>query len=225
MDAHATVDVMVDQPTLPTGPIRLLRRRDYEQLAEAGAFDPTERIELLEGVIYKMSPIGGKHARVIARLTRWLGGALDERWDVISQSSYEATDLSMPEPDIAIAPAAATRRPDDAHLVIEVAETSVGHDRYKARIYAQSGVPEYWIINLRDRVVEIHRSPRDGAYTKIVTKPAGDRVTSSSFPQLTLVLDEAVFPPDDEPTRASRRRPRRPQPRRPRSPAGRTRSR
>lgn len=224
MDAHATVTIMADQPTpIPTSEIRLLRRREYLQLAELGLFDPDERIELLEGVIYQMSPIGRRHGISVTRLMRRLCEAIDAAWDVIPQSSYEATAWSMPEPDIAIAPRA-NKRPDDALLVIEVADSSLARDRYKARIYAQARVPEYWIINLRDRVVEVHTRPRSAAYGSVTVHAAGGRLTSSSFPQLTLVLDDDVFPPDDEPTEASRR-PRRPQRRRPRSPAGRTRSR
>src|SRR5690242_19698425 len=90
-----------EPPQVPE-PLRRLRRSQYERLVDAGAFDEDDHIELLDGFIYEMSPIGGPHARVTARVAKRLILALGDDWEVLSQSSFAATEWSMPEPDVAV---------------------------------------------------------------------------------------------------------------------------
>jgi Uma2 family endonuclease len=203
---HAIVDTMLDLRQLADEPLRRLRRTEYEQLAEAGAFDDEPRVELLDGVILAMSPVGGPHTRITARLGRWLIRALDDRWDVIVRSSFSASEYSMPEPDVAVTRAGPLTRPSTARLVIEVAETSLARDRYKARIYAEARVPEYWIVDLPASAVEVYTKPKDGRYTSITTHGFGETLRPTAFPSLSLLLDRQILPHAPRVRRRPRRR-------------------
>src|SRR3954469_19367427 len=125
--------------------IRPLRRVEYDQLVSLGAFQ-NERIELLEGALVAMSPIGAPHSSAVQKLTRLLVLALEGRAAVRCQSSFAAQDYSEPEPDFAVVPLGEydTDHPHEAYLIIEVADSSLDIDRgKKLRVYANCGVPEY----------------------------------------------------------------------------------
>jgi Uma2 family endonuclease len=145
--------------------IRPLRRSEYERLAELGAFDD-EKVELLYGRIVRMSPQGGERRYGVEHLAEILIAGLRGRARVTLQSSFAASDESEPEPDLAVVPLGdyLDEPPKTAHLVIEVAKTSLADDREKAALYAAAGVPEYWIVNLVDDVVEVRGELAGGAY-------------------------------------------------------------
>lgn len=149
---------------------RRLSRRTYDELVARGVFDD-DRIELLRGRLVTMSPQGGAHATVTARLAQRLTRLLDSTYDVRSHSPYAATDDSEPEPDISVS--RYTRRlldhPSKALLLIEVSESSLRKDRLlKAQLYAENRAPEYWIIALSTKSVFVHTAPARGAYRSIV---------------------------------------------------------
>jgi Uma2 family endonuclease len=146
--------------------IRPLRRAEYDRLVDAGSFDG-ERVELIGGRLVAMSPQGERHAFSVTRLTKLLVLALGDRADVRVQVPLAASDISEPEPDIAIvAPGDyLDDHPQRAILVIEVAQASLGHDRtVKKALYAAAGVPEYWIVNLEAGLVEVYREPQGEIY-------------------------------------------------------------
>ena len=190
-------------------PVRPLRRSDYEQLVDAGAFDEDERIELLEGFIYEMTPIGAAHLRVTAWIAKRLTLALGHDFDVICQSSFAATHWSMPEPDIVVTTVELTR-PRRAALVIEVSETSLSRDRYKERIYATAKVPEYWVFDLPHRSVEVYTQPRGGHYAKVRLETVGAVLRPVALPTVALALDDQLLPARiaERPAPTPRRRPR-----------------
>ena len=161
---------------------RPLRRTEYERMVSAGLFE-NERIELVRGVIIQMSPQNVPHATAIQRLTRWLQPALHGRADVRVQLPFVCGDDSLPEPDLAIVDpttADGDEHPDRAFLLIEVANASLKLDRgEKAELYARAGVPEYWVVNLVDRVIERHSQPSAGAYA-LVTRSALARASPRS---------------------------------------------
>jgi|ERR1041385_1276153 Uma2 family endonuclease len=145
---------------------RPLRRVEYDKLVALGVFGD-ERIELLDGVLVPMSPIGTRHASAVDMLTLILVRALGDRARIRVQNPFAASDISEPEPDLLVAPLAdyVTDHPDQAYLVIEVAESSLEVDRKtKLRIYAERGVPEYWIVDVLARRVEVYRDPSGGAF-------------------------------------------------------------
>ena len=178
--------------------LRPLKRSEYERLAGAGAFSE-EKVELVEGVILRMSPQGVAHASCLQRLTRLLIRAFAERADVRIQSSFPVSDETVLEPDAALVPHDprdyADQPPERALLVIEVAESSLRFDRkYKARQYAAAGVPEYWVVNLAERVIEVHVGPGGEGYGAVTVAKAGERIRLVAFPGDEVGVDD-VLPP------------------------------
>jgi len=146
--------------------IRPLKRREYDRLVALGAF-VDEKIELLEGQLVPMSPIGPPHSSAVQTLTELLLPALLGRAKVFVQSPFAALDSSEPEPDLTIVPTGEYRceHPTHAYLIIEVAESSLQRDRgQKQRIYAQAGVPEYWIVDVAGRRIEVYTDPSPEGY-------------------------------------------------------------
>lgn len=173
---------------------RLIKRTEYEKMIEVGVFGD-ERVELLYGVIVEMPPKGPPHDSAIQRLTKRLVAAIGERADVRIQSAFAASDGSEPEPDVAIVPPGSYRdaHPNRAFVVIEVADSSLAIDRgTKAQLYAESGVPEYWIVNVRDAIVEVHTEIVRGAYTHVKPYRGGDRVTFAKYPDIELAVDDIL---------------------------------
>lgn len=173
---------------------RPLRRVEYDRLVALGTFEG-ERIELIGGALRRMTPIGPPHTSTVDRLTRLLVLALSELAWVRVQGSFAADDLSEPEPDFCIFPLGDydTAHPSVAHLIIEVSDSSLAYDRgEKAPLYAACGVPEYWVVNLRDRVVEVHRGPGAGGYRDVEVVPKGARLRLLAFPEVELAVDDFV---------------------------------
>jgi Uma2 family endonuclease len=140
-------------------------------MAAAGILDEDSRVELIRGQIVDMAPIGAPHLNMVNRLTRLLPAILGDLGVLSVQNPVRLDDGSEPQPDVAVLKPrpeeyeTATPRAADVLLVIEVAETSLDDDRaVKAPLYAGSGIPEYWIVNIVDRVVEVYRQPENGRY-------------------------------------------------------------
>lgn len=149
---------------LPPFPVRRWTVAEYRQLAEKGFLTEEDRVELLEGWIVPKMTKNPPHDSCVQRLTPILVGLLPVGWSVRIQSAIN-TLTSEPEPDACIVRGSADDYQDrhpgggDIELVIEVADTSLTRDRRKAGIYAEIGVPVYWIINLRDGCVEAYEQP------------------------------------------------------------------
>jgi len=163
-------------------------------MVELGLFD-SERIELLYGVIVRMSPKGAPHDSAIDRLTEWLVTALAGRATVRIQNAFAASDGSEPEPDVAVVPRGDYRaeHPSRALLIIEVADSSLETDRgVKARLYAECGVEEYWIVNVRDGLVEVHSEIVRGSYARVLPYRAGSKVRLTQFPDVELAVSDLL---------------------------------
>ena len=174
--------------------VRPLRRVEYEALVALGAFRD-ERIELLDGALVPMSPIGPPHSSAVHKLMELLLPALLGRATVRAQSPFAAHELSEPEPDIAVVPRGdyASAHPDQAYLIIEVADSSLASDRdTKLATYAQSGVPEYWIVNLRERCIEVHTSPLGSAYRAIARVERGQTLHPQRFPDVEIGVSDVI---------------------------------
>jgi Uma2 family endonuclease len=169
---------------------RPLRRVEYDRLVALGTFDG-EHIELMAGELRRMSPIGPPHTSTVDRLTELLVLALVGRARVRVQGSFAAGELSEPEPDFCVLPLGDydAAHPEVAHLIIEVAESSLSYDRgQKAQLYAQCGVPEYWIVNLVERV-EVHRLPGTTGYAQVSVQAKGTHLRLLAFPDVELAVD------------------------------------
>lgn len=178
-----------------TDVVRPLYRVEYDALVEQG-FLVDEPVELLEGRLLAPSPEGDRHATVIRRLTRLVFDAIPaDEGDIGVGNPIALSDLSEPEPDIAVFPPAATYRvghPSTATLVIEVSRSSLRRDRtLKRRIYAQAGVPEYWIVDLQHDLLIVHRDPADSSYRSIAHLQHGD-VRPLHHPQLRVDVGELL---------------------------------
>lgn len=181
---------MLEPSDIAPETLRPLRRVEYEEMVRLGMFEG-ERVELLYGTIVQMSPHGPAHDAAVSELDERLKAALGQRAIVRVQSAFVASDGSEPEPDIAVVPRRDYRRehPGEAWLIVEVSETSLAKDRGpKARLYAESQIPEYWVVDLRSGLVEVHRSPRDGAYSQISSHSRDDLIRPLQFPDVELAV-------------------------------------
>ncbi len=147
-------------------------------MAETGILTEDDRVELINGEIIAMSPINSPHASVVDRISNFLKEEIGKSVIVRVQSPLLLSDLSEPEPDVMLLKpkddfyASAHPQPEDVYLLIEVADSSVRIDReVKLPVYAATGVPEVWIVNLSDRQVEVYRTLINKQYqTKEVAK-------------------------------------------------------
>ena len=152
---------------------------DVYRMVAAGVIDEDARVELVQGVLVDMVPIGPEHDGALAWLTKHFARGGSAAWEVRVQSTllvaggYVLPDLALVEP------LPRTRQPASALLVIEVAQTSQARDRDKARDYAAADVPEYWIVDLAVREVTVHRSPLAGIYEDVVVYADGKSVRPS----------------------------------------------
>jgi Uma2 family endonuclease len=186
--------------TADPGEGRITRER-YWQLVADGTIGPDDRVELLEGVIVAMSPQNPPHAFVMQQLPRFLFAALAPELSIRVQLPLEVGACSTPEPDVAVvrgrAEQYATAHPTTAVLVIEVADSTLSQDRLtKGPLYAAGGIPEYWIVNLRDACIEVYRSPvaSERRYAERVIARAGDRLEPLGLPGVAIAVAD-VLPP------------------------------
>ncbi len=181
------------QTMIDPAAVRPLRRVEYERLVQAGCFDD-ERVELLDGMVVRMSAKGPTHDAVIQRLTEMLVLRLAGRAAVRIQSAFAATDSSEPEPDVAVVPPGDydEGHPTEAWLIIEVADSSLVRDRGKARLYAEAEVAEYWLVDIPHRLVEVHTDVVDGAYTRVAPYRAGDSIPMRRFADVTVEVSRIL---------------------------------
>jgi len=179
-----------------------ITRECYWQLVADGVISPDDRVELLDGVIVSMAPQNPPHAFVMTTLNRLLAAASSGSLLLRVALPLDIGRFSTPEPDFAIVAGRAedylTAHPTTALLVIEVADSTLAQDRLtKTRMYAAGGIPEYWIVNLRDPSVEVYTAPvpaeRRYAERRIVR--AGERLAAESVPGVAISVAD-ILPPD-----------------------------
>lgn len=140
------------------------RRVEYERLIDRGVFEPGDRVELIDGLLLVSEPQSSLHYTAIMLVEQALARAFGQGWSVRTQAPIALDDASEPEPDVAVVRGGvrdfAASHPVEPALVVEVAVSSLDFDReHKASLYARAGRPEYWIVNLIDRVLEVRREP------------------------------------------------------------------
>ncbi|MGD0431265.1 MAG: Uma2 family endonuclease [Acetobacteraceae bacterium] len=153
---------------------RPLTVAEYHRMGEVGILTRDDRVELIEGQLVAMSPIGSAHAGTSNALTRRLVLAVGDRGIVAVGNPVQLDDLSEPQPDFAVLKAReddyrrATPRPHEVLLIIEVSDSSLAYDRnVKRSLYARHGIPEFWIVNLVAGEVEVCRSPEGDQYAAV----------------------------------------------------------
>jgi Uma2 family endonuclease len=170
---------------------------EYERMGEAGIFPIDARLELIEGEIVKMSPIGDPHAACVDVLDELVRGALGRSVSVRIQGPIRLDDYSAPQPDISILKRRddfyrhGKPRPEDVLLVIEVSDSTLAYDRrVKVPLYARAGIPEVWIVNLVDERVETFADLSGDAYQTTAVFSRGEEVQSRTLTALRLAVSE-----------------------------------
>jgi Uma2 family endonuclease len=144
--------------------IRRWTRVEYDRLIDQGVFQPGEHLELLAGQLVVREPQGDPHSLAVELVNEALRAAFGAEWRVRVQLPIALDDESEPEHDVSVAAGRVQRnaeaKPSHLVLVIEVAASSLSLDReHKGSLYARARLPEYWIVNLVDRVLEVYRDP------------------------------------------------------------------
>ncbi|MBI2760427.1 MAG: Uma2 family endonuclease [Chloroflexi bacterium] len=172
---------------------------DYHRMAQAGILNEDDRVELIRGEVIDVPPIGPDHAWSVDALSATFHAQLGARAVVHTQNPVRLPDNSEPEPDVTLLlppldryrgriPVAA-----DTLLVIEVADTTLGYDRYtKAALYAAAGVPEYWVVNINGRQVEVMHDPQDGEYQQVALHNEDAVLSPRAFPDVTVRVGDIL---------------------------------
>jgi len=171
---------------------------EYEQMIAAGVFNEDERLELIEGEIIEMSPIGSAHLAYVNRLNHLLVRRIGVLAQVSVQNPIHLT-RSEPQPDIVLL----RPRPDffaealpgqtDVLLLIEVSDTTVDYDRsVKIPLYGREGIVECWLINVMEGLIEVYRGPGASGYRSKATYGAGDSLTPVGLPDVSLAVDDII---------------------------------
>ena len=173
---------------------------EYDRMAAAGVLTQCDRVELLDGEIVEMSPIGDRHASVVARISSVFGERLRGRSIVWPQNPVGLRVVrSVPQPDVTLLRprndfyASGRPGPDDALLVIEVMDTSAETDRsVKLPLYARAGIAEVWLADLGADSLEVYRRPTAAGYSDARVLRRGEQIIPQAFPDLTLTVDELL---------------------------------
>jgi Uma2 family endonuclease len=175
---------------------------DYHRMGEIGVFASDARVELIEGEIIDMAPIGNDHQSIVDQLTRHLVQTVGEQAIVRVQGSIRLSQWSEPEPDVVLL----KPRPDfyrgaefafgtDSLIVIEVSDTTLKYDRdIKIPLYARHGVPEAWVVDVNGNALLVYGDLRDGTYERHVVLERPAAVPVSHLPGVTLDVN-ALFTP------------------------------
>jgi Uma2 family endonuclease len=194
------MSAVISEAIWARAPRRKLTVENYHRMAEAGIFGPEERVELIEGELIQMSPIGYLHANEASRLIQLFAPRIAGRAIVWTQNPVHLGNSSEPQPDFALLrhrpngydtglPAAA-----DVLLLVEIADSSLGYDRgVKIPLYARHGIPEYWIVNVAKQQIEVHLDPdpEQGRYREARTLAEG-LLAPACFPDLALDVRELL---------------------------------
>jgi len=178
--------------------VALRRRRftldEYHRMGETGILGEDDRVELIEGEIIEMTPIGSRHAAIVARIQHLFSIRLGDRAVVWSQNPLLLVpQQSEPEPDVMLLAArpdfyaSGLPEPPDVRLLVEVADSSLPYDRRtKLPLYARAGVAETWLVDLEVSRLEIHRGPSSVAYRDVRVPEAEEPFAPAAFPDLVL---------------------------------------
>ena len=173
--------------------------KEYYRMAETGVLPPNARVELLNGEIIDMSPIGPFHGGVVTYLTEIFAAASKGRWQTRVQNSVWLDDHSEPQPDLALVKASADYyrkrhpQPADVFLLVEISDTSLETDQMeKLPAYGRAGIVEVWLVNLNELTVEIYREPHFTGYGSKTVVSASDTAAPLAFPDAAVDVAELL---------------------------------
>jgi Uma2 family endonuclease len=168
-------------------------------MAETGLLSPDARVELLDGQILDMSPIGPFHGSVTNYLITFFTDAARRRWITTAQNPVRLGDNSEPQPDLTLLKPSADYyryrhpQPEDVFLLVEISDTSLEKDQEKkVPAYARAGIAEVWIVNLNEQTIEVYRQPHFAGYGSKVVLNAGDKASPQLFLDVSLDVAELL---------------------------------
>ena len=172
---------------------------EFYKLGEVGIFHPRDRVELLDGEIIVMSPIGLRHVQAVSWINECLVEQHRRRYMVSPGNPVWLNEHSEPQPDMMLVPRVRKLerhpRPEDVFLLVEVSDTSLAYDRErKFAAYAKAGVREYWIVNLQQDIFEVFRQPADGKYQVALTFAPGQTLSPLAFEDVTVPVADIIPP-------------------------------
>jgi len=172
---------------------------EYYRMGEAGIFGEEARLELIEGEIIEMSPVGNRHVECVNRATALFAARLANKAMLSVQNPILLSRDTEPQPDIVLAIprddyySGQRISPADTFLVLEVSDTTLRYDRNrKMPLYAKWGVPEVWIENLQNDVILAYRDLVQGTYATALTLHRGDSISLAAFPDVVFTIDELL---------------------------------
>lgn len=172
---------------------------EWRRLGEANIFPPGSRVELINGEIIDMAPIGSHHASHLKRINQLFSGLIKNSEIIAIQDPVQLGDLSEPEPDFMLLHPS----PDfyyenhptasDVFLLIEIADKSLKFDQNeKLRLYALHNIPEYWLLDVNTATLEVYRQPNDGIYAEKTTLRTGDKITLSQLKNISIEIADIL---------------------------------
>jgi Uma2 family endonuclease len=177
----------------------LISAARYQKMIAAGVVTTEDRIELIEGEMLDMAPIGAKHAAIMSRLNEVMVIGTARRANVSCAGPVQLGELSQPQPDLMLL----KRRtdayeeripgPDDVLLLVEISDSTMAFDQgKKLRLYAAHAIVEYWVIDVANRRMVCHREPSAQGYAQMREFKAGDSIASQAFPELIIAVQEIL---------------------------------
>ena len=171
----------------------------YYRLAEVGVLKPDDRVELIEGEIIRLSPIGSPHAASVARLNYRLRNSAPDNTMLWIQNPVRLSEFSEPVPDVTLVKLRADfyashhPTPEDVLLVIEVSDTTMLADRnVKIPLYARAGIPEAWVVNLPRKLIEVYFDSTAGTYRESLKFKHGEILVSPTVSGLSLAVNDII---------------------------------
>ena len=184
---------------LAQAPQRPFTVDEYNLMIDAGILKEDDRVELIDGRIVSMSPIGSRHIGCVNRLTAMLVRGSGEEVVPSVQNPIRIDEYSEPQPDVVLLRprddfySDSLADPADVLLLVEVADSSEDYDRdVKLPLYAQAGIPELWIVCLRENLVLVHRDPVGGAYGEVREAKRGETIGIRCLPNLAVAVDDIL---------------------------------
>ncbi|HWP47298.1 MAG TPA: Uma2 family endonuclease [Candidatus Limnocylindrales bacterium] len=178
---------------------RLFTVEEYHQMAKAGILSEDDRVELIKGEIVEVPPIGSQHAACVNRLTRLFSQWVGERAIVSVQNPIYLSEHSELQPDLALLRprsdfyAQAHPQPQDVLPVVEVADTPLTYDReVKIPLYAKSGIPEVWLVDLTADCIEVYQKPSPQGYLEIKRFQCDQNLFPQAFPDVGLAVQDIL---------------------------------
>lgn len=174
-------------------PLAPISRKQFEKMVEIGIWGPQDKVELLNGMMVQMSPQGKLHAFVVSRLDRLLQRLCGNDAEVGTQLPFSTSEFDLPEPDLVIIPGRRSRdsHPSRALLVVEVADSSLQEDRTtKAALYSAANVPEYWVVDVKNQLVEVMSQPLGDHYGDCHVARRGQQIDLLGLPGQSVQVED-----------------------------------